>query len=97
MRRTADIVCATDLSAIVVKLDQVEEIFAKQPELMTWMVVAMVSSSDDTRKICLDAEKRLNSILFDKLGLILEALNKLGYSRLSSTSDLLFAKIKRRV
>ncbi|MFZ5951247.1 MAG: cyclic nucleotide-binding domain-containing protein [Candidatus Rifleibacteriota bacterium] len=80
MRRTADVVCATDLSAVVVQLDQVEEFFAKQPELMTKMLMAMVSRSDNTRSLCLAAEKRLNHLLFEKLGVLLEAINSLGHS-----------------
>ncbi len=79
MRRTADVVCATDLSAVVVHLDQVEDFFAKQPELMTKMLMAMVSRSDNTKRLCLAAEKRLNNILFEKLGVLLEAINNLGH------------------
>jgi CRP-like cAMP-binding protein len=49
MRRTADVVCATDLTAIVVHLSQVEEFFLKQPVIMTRMLMAMVNRSE-TRK-----------------------------------------------
>lgn len=80
MRRTADVVCATDLSAVVVNLNQVEEFFVKQPELMTKMLMAMVSRSDNTRILCVAAEKRLNQILFEKLGILLEAINSLGHA-----------------
>lgn len=80
MRRTADVVCATDLSAVVVQLNQVEDFFVKQPELMTKMLMAMVSRSESTKSLCLAAEKRLNSLLFEKLGVLLEALNNLGHA-----------------
>jgi CRP-like cAMP-binding protein len=79
MRRTADVVCATDISAIVVSLDKVEEFFCRQPELMIKMLMAMVERSDNTRKFCMAAEKRLKTLLYDKLGVLLEAINKIGH------------------
>jgi CRP-like cAMP-binding protein len=80
MRRTADVVCATDVSAIVVQLDQVEDFFCRQPDLMTKMLLAMVERSDNTRKLCIAAEKRLKNVLFEKMGILLEAINDLGHS-----------------
>lgn len=75
MRRTADVVCATDLTAIVVQLHLVEEFFAKQPEIMTKMLLAMVNRSDNTRELCDCSEKRLKGMLYQKLGILLEGLN----------------------
>lgn len=80
MRRTADVVCATDISAVVVHLSQVENFFVKHPELMTKMLMAMVSRSDNTKSLCVAAEKRLKALLFDKLGVLLEAINNLGHA-----------------
>lgn len=86
MRRTADVVCATDLTAIVVQLHQVEEFFARQPEIMTRMLMAMVNRSDNTRSLCENSEKRLKSMLYEKLGVLLEGLNSLAQS-LSKRQD----------
>lgn len=78
MRRTADVVCATDLTAIVVQLPQVEEFFSKQPEIMTKMLMAMVNRSDNTRSLCNNSEKRLKVTLYEKLGVLLEGLNTMA-------------------
>ena len=80
LRRTADVVCATDISAIIVQLDQVEEFFSKKPDLMTNMLLAMVKRSDNTRKLCIAAENRLKNVLFEQLGILLKALNELGHA-----------------
>lgn len=80
MRRTYDVVCATDVTAIVVHLHQVEEFFARQPEIMTKMLAAMVERSETTRKLCESAEARLKKMLFDQLGVILEGMNSMARS-----------------
>lgn len=74
-RRVADVTCVTDLTAIVVPLDQVEEFFIKKPEIMTKMLMAMVTRSERTSSLCESTEKRLKSMLYDKLGILLEGLN----------------------
>ncbi len=78
MRRTADVVCATDLTAIVVQLHQVEDFFMKQPEMMTKMLEAMVNRSDNTRALCEKSEKRLKEMLYSRLGVMLEGMNNLA-------------------
>ena len=78
MRRTADVVCATDLTAIVVQLGQVEDFFLKQPEIMTRMLMAMVNRSENTRKLCEHSEKVLKDLLYAKLGILLEGLNNMA-------------------
>ncbi|MDD3149145.1 MAG: cyclic nucleotide-binding domain-containing protein [Candidatus Riflebacteria bacterium] len=78
MRRTADVVCATNLTAIVVQLHQVEEFFLKQPEMMTKMLEAMVNRSDNTRALCESSEKRLKDMLYTRLGILLEGMNNLA-------------------
>lgn len=78
-RRTAHVVCRTDLSAIVLKLDQVENFFAQQPEIMIRILTEMVSRSSSTRTMCLQTEKRLNEKLYGELGVLLEALNSLAH------------------
>ena len=91
-RRTADVVCTTDLTAVVVHLNQVEDFFAKQPELMTKMLLAMVSRTDSTRKICADAEKRLRDLLYKRLGILLEAINNLGHALSAEKDNVLFER-----
>ena len=86
MRRTADVVCATDLTAIVVHLSQVEEFFLKQPEIMTRMLMAMVNRSENTQKLCDNSERLLKDLLYKKLGILLEGLNAMA-KRLSDRHD----------
>ncbi|OGK05319.1 MAG: hypothetical protein A2W80_16780 [Candidatus Riflebacteria bacterium GWC2_50_8] len=86
MRRTADVICASDLTAIVVHLSQVEEFFLKQPEIMTRMLMAMVNRSENTRKLCDHSEKVLKEMLYAKLGILLEGLNNMA-KRLSDRHD----------
>jgi CRP-like cAMP-binding protein len=86
MRRTANVVCTTDLTAIVVHLSQVEEFFLKQPETMTKMLMAMVNRSGNTQKFCDNSERRLKDLLYKKLGILLEGLNSMA-KRLSGRQD----------
>jgi len=86
MRRTADVICATDLTAIVVHLNQVEEFFLKQPDIMTKMLMAMVNRSENTQKLCDNSEQLLKDLLYKKLGLLLEGLNTMA-KRLSERHD----------
>ncbi|MBU1108031.1 MAG: cyclic nucleotide-binding domain-containing protein [Candidatus Riflebacteria bacterium] len=86
MRRTADVACATDLTAIVVQLGQVEDFFLKQPEIMTKMLMAMVNRSENTRKLCEHSEKVLKEMLYAKLGILLEGLNNMA-KRLADRHD----------
>ncbi|PKL49479.1 MAG: hypothetical protein CVV42_05700 [Candidatus Riflebacteria bacterium HGW-Riflebacteria-2] len=86
MRRTADVVCATDLTAIVVHLSQVEEFFLKQPEIMTRMLMAMVNRSENTQKLCENSERLLKDLLYKKLGILLEGLNAMA-KRLADRHD----------
>ena len=86
--RTADVVCATKVSAIVLHLDQVESFFAKQPEIMIKMLMAMVDRTEKTKLLCFDTEQRLRIMLYDKLGVILEGLNDLSHSLASKKENL---------
>ncbi len=86
MRRTADVVCATDLKAIVVHLSQVEEFFLKQPDIMTRMLMAMVNRSENTQKLCENSERLLKDLLYKKLGILLEGLNNMA-KRLADRHD----------
>ena len=92
MRRTADVVCATDLTAIVVQLHQVEEFFTRQPEIMTKMLMAMVERSESTSQLCENSEKRLKSMLYEKLGVLLEAMNAMALSLSKRTDKLSLAR-----
>lgn len=91
-KRTADVVCVTDLTAIVLKLDQIEGFFAKQPEIMTKILIEMVSRSEVTRSMCTATEKRLNSLLYGKLGVLLEGLNNLAHSLAKSKDNASFSR-----
>ncbi len=91
-KRTADVVCLTDLSAIVLKLDQIESFFVKQPDIMTRILIEMVSRSEITRSMCLATEKRLSSTLYGKLGVILEGLNNLAHNLSKSKDNVSFAR-----
>ncbi|PKL44221.1 MAG: hypothetical protein CVV41_06190 [Candidatus Riflebacteria bacterium HGW-Riflebacteria-1] len=86
MRRTADVICATDLTAIVVHLSQVEEFFLKQPEIMTRMLMAMVNRSENTQKLCENSERLLKDLLYKRLGILLEGLNSMA-KRLAERND----------
>ncbi len=86
MRRTANVVCVTDLSAIVVQLDRVEAFFMKRPELVTKMLLAMVNRSENTCKLCENSERLLKDLLYKKLGILLEGLNYMA-QRLSNRAD----------
>lgn len=78
MRRTYDVICATDVTAIVVHLHQVEEFFTRRPEIMTKMLAAMVERSETTRKLCESSEFRLKTMLFEQLGVLLEGMNSMA-------------------
>lgn len=91
-KRTADVVCVTNLSAIVLKLDQVESYFAHQPEMMTRILIEMVSRSESTRNMSIQTEKRLSTTLYGKLGLLLEGLNNLAHSLSKSRDNVSFAR-----
>ncbi len=91
-RRTADVVCTTDLSAIVLKIDQIEEFFSRQPEIMTRILLEMVSRSENTRNRCLETEKHLNSMLYARLGVVLEGLNSLAHSLKNSPNGSLYSR-----
>jgi len=80
------VVCATDLTAIVVHLSQVEEFFLKQPDIMTRMLMAMVNRSENTQKLCDNSERLLKDLLYKKLGILLEGLNAMA-KRLADRHD----------
>lgn len=86
MRRTADVVCATDVTAVVLQLGQVEEFFRQHPDVLTRMLKAMISRSDATQKLCDKAEARVKSLLYDTLGILLEGANNMALS-LSRRND----------
>jgi hypothetical protein len=82
----------TDLSAIVLRLDQIESFFVKQPEIMTRILIEMVSRSEMTRSLCCETEKRLNSMLYGKLGILLEGLNNLAHNLSRSRNSTYFSR-----
>ncbi|HQB84254.1 MAG TPA: hypothetical protein PLR50_12205, partial [Candidatus Rifleibacterium sp.] len=65
---------------------QVEEFFTRQPEIMTKMLMAMVERSESTSQLCENSEKRLKSMLYEKLGVLLEAMNTMALN-LSKRND----------
>ncbi|MDD3148605.1 MAG: cyclic nucleotide-binding domain-containing protein [Candidatus Riflebacteria bacterium] len=86
MRRTAAVVCKTDVKAVVLQLDQVEEFFVAHPEILHKMLQAMINRSDNTQKLCEKSESRVKSMLYDTLGVLLEGMNDMAL-RLSRRND----------
>ncbi len=78
MRRTADVVCTTDVKAIALQLGQVEDFFTSHPEILARMLQAMISRSDNTQKLCEKSETRVKAMLYDTLGVLLEGMNNMA-------------------
>ena len=77
--RTADVVCATDVRAVVVGIDEVEAFFAGQPHLMTGLLRAMVDRTRETAGLVEQAHHRLHRLLFDELRVLLEGHHELSH------------------
>ncbi len=90
MSRTADVICKTDISAIALQLSQVESFFSSQPEVMTKVLMAMVARTDKTKELCHNTEDRVREVLFKKLGIILDGLNKLAHALAKKKNTLAF-------
>ncbi|HNW34222.1 MAG TPA: cyclic nucleotide-binding domain-containing protein [Candidatus Ozemobacteraceae bacterium] len=73
MRRTADVVCSTPVSAIVIGLDQVDEFFKEKPAILTSLLFALTDRMEETLQLESGARKRLNELLYKGLRHLLEA------------------------
>ncbi|HOY66020.1 MAG TPA: cyclic nucleotide-binding domain-containing protein [Candidatus Ozemobacteraceae bacterium] len=73
MRRTADVVCATPVSAIVIGLDQAAAFFREKPEILTNLLFALTDRMEETLQLENGIKRRLNELLFQELRHLLEA------------------------
>jgi|GEM_PF-926930 len=85
MMRTADVVCSTPVSAIVLGLDHVEDYLEKNPEVLTNLLLALTDRTQETLLLEETSKYRLNQKLFGQLRHFLEGHHMIatGLSRRS--------------
>lgn len=80
VKRTADVICVTEVEAIVIGLEQVESFFSANPEIMTKLLLEMVSRSEQTHRIFSRTVASIRFMLFKRLGILLDGLNKIAHN-----------------
>jgi CRP-like cAMP-binding protein len=80
VQRTADVVCVSQVKAIVLGLDQVEPYLAEHPELLSDLLHAMIERTRETHTLIDLAQKRIHQKLFGRLRHCLEGLHNLSHS-----------------
>ncbi|MBF0501344.1 MAG: cyclic nucleotide-binding domain-containing protein [Candidatus Riflebacteria bacterium] len=77
--RTANVVCLTQVTALSIPLDQVEEFLAARPEVLTDLMLALTMRARETRKSCEDVRQRLSLKLNKLLKPFLEGHHALAW------------------
>lgn len=71
--RTANVVCLTSVSAIVIEQEQIRTFFGSHPDLLSGMMFGLVSRTNETLKLVSGLCGTIRRFLFNELGTFLEA------------------------
>ena len=77
--RTADVVCKSEVEAIIVGIDQVQDFFSQQPNLMTGLLHALVERTKETSKLIEQAHEHLKTLLYQELSVLLEGHHEVAH------------------